>query len=198
MKENPIGRSAILDAARATLVDVGVAALTVRAVAQGAGCSTTGIYTYFGGKQGVLDTLYAEAFGEFHDALYPGYGTDGSILGLHHAIRSYRAWTLAHPTQYQLMFAFGSSGYTPSLDVVIPTRRTFDALVDLVGHAVSHGDLRGEPLAIATHLWATQHGYMMLDLIGPGTLGADPEQAYFDGVSAAMSAYGARLPVASG
>lgn len=186
-----IGRAAILTAARETLVEAGVSALTVRAVAQRAGCSTTGIYTYFGGKQGVLDALYAEAFAAFHGALYGGLGKLGPMAAIHRAAREHREWALANPTQYLLIFAFRASGYTPSKEVVAPTSRTFEAAVEMVETAVATGNLSGDARVIATHLWATEHGFLMLELTGPGTLSHDPVGMYVEGVNASLRAHGA-------
>ena len=45
------------------------AALTVRNVAAAAGCSTTGVYTYFGGKDGLVDAIFVDGFEKFDAAL---------------------------------------------------------------------------------------------------------------------------------
>ncbi|WP_061966140.1 TetR/AcrR family transcriptional regulator [Demequina aurantiaca] len=191
MSDTSIGRDLILDAARDVVIEHGASGLTVRAVTQRAGCSTTGIYTHFGGKQGLLDALYSEAFAEFHQALYGGAESGNEVARVRHAMRAYRDWALANPSRYLLIFAFRASGYTPSPEIVEPTQLTFEALVDLFSDLVRAGALQGEPRAIATHLWATQHGYVMLELTGPGTLTDDPVGAYREGVSAALRGYNA-------
>ena len=48
----------ILEAASVLFLKGGSAALSVRAIAKAAGVSTIGIYSYFEGKQGILDVLY--------------------------------------------------------------------------------------------------------------------------------------------
>lgn len=191
MSHKVIGRSAILAAARETLVEVGVSALTVRTVANKAGCSTTGIYTYFGGKQGVLDALYAEAFAGLHEAIYGGLAELGPIEAIFRSGRSYREWALANPTQYLLIFAFRASGYAPSEEVMAPTNQTFESAVDMISAAVANGQLSGDARAIATQLWATEHGFLMLELTGPGTLSDDPTGAYFAGIGATLRGFGA-------
>src|SRR3954467_13282778 len=40
----------------------GASGLSVRRIAAAAGCSTMGLYSRFGGKDGVVDELYAEGF----------------------------------------------------------------------------------------------------------------------------------------
>ncbi|WP_062213522.1 TetR/AcrR family transcriptional regulator [Demequina oxidasica] len=200
MSDTSVGRESILDAARAVVIDQGASGLTVRAVTQRAGCSTTGIYTYFGGKQGLLDALYAEAFAEFHLALYINAVPGNEVARAHHAMRAYRDWALANASRYLLIFAFRASGYTPSPELVESTQPTFEALVDLFSELVRVGALEGDARAIATHLWATQHGYVMLELTGPGTLTDDPVAAYQEGVSAALRGYNAApgvVPAAS-
>jgi AcrR family transcriptional regulator len=62
-------RARILDAALRLLADEGHAALTVRRVATEAGCSTIGVYTWFGGKDGLIDALWTEGFASFAAAL---------------------------------------------------------------------------------------------------------------------------------
>src|SRR3954470_17145701 len=58
-------RRALLDTASRLLVKEGPAALTMRRLAAAAGCSTTVLYTTFGGKDGIAEALYREAFVRF-------------------------------------------------------------------------------------------------------------------------------------
>src|SRR4051794_24641041 len=51
---------ALLDAASRLLSTEGPGALTVRRIATEAGCSTMGVYSRFGGKDGVVEELYKE------------------------------------------------------------------------------------------------------------------------------------------
>src|SRR5918993_359272 len=55
-------RRALLDAASGLLLEEGPGALTMRRVAGAGGCSTTVLYTMFGGKEGLADALYREGF----------------------------------------------------------------------------------------------------------------------------------------
>ena len=54
-------RRALLDTASRLLVKEGPQALTMRRVAAAAGCSTTVLYTVFGGKNGIAEGLTAKA-----------------------------------------------------------------------------------------------------------------------------------------
>lgn len=180
-------RDEILDAARAELMSVGASGLTVRAVAAGAGCSTTGIYTYFGGKQGLLDALYAEAFEDFHQSLYGG--DVRASAGIRSASHAYHRWALAHPTRYLLMFAFRASGYVPTEDVAVKGEASFFALVELVDQAVRRDELEGDSREIAAQLWAVSHGYAMLTISGPGDVVANASELQAAGTDAILRAY---------
>ena len=58
-------RDRLVAAALEVLQREGAAALTVRNITQLAGCSTTGVYTYFGGKQGLVEAIYLDGFDAF-------------------------------------------------------------------------------------------------------------------------------------
>src|SRR5207248_521667 len=60
---------AILGAASRILSEEGAGALTVRRIASEAGCSTMGLYSRFGGKDGVVDELYVEGFRELCESM---------------------------------------------------------------------------------------------------------------------------------
>jgi AcrR family transcriptional regulator len=153
-RSTPDQRQAILDAALGVLRDDGPAALTVRRVAQGAGCSTTGVYTWFGGKDGLVDALYVAGFEAFDAAL------DEAGDGLLEQGRAYRRWALSAPTSYLVMFGAAVPGHEPSDEAQARATASFDRLVERVGH-----ELRGpEPRDRAFHLWAVIHGYVMLEL----------------------------------
>ncbi|MEM9035078.1 MAG: TetR/AcrR family transcriptional regulator [Actinomycetota bacterium] len=155
-ESTPDQRQAILDAAIAVLQDDGAAALTVRRVASGAGCSTTGVYTWFGGKGGLVDALYVEGFERFDAAL------DAADHDLVSQARAYRRWGLADSTYYLIMFGSAVPGHEPSEQAVARSLASFDRLVRMV-NAELGPDHAGDR---AYHLWATIHGYVMLELQG--------------------------------
>src|SRR5579871_4976235 len=55
-------RQGMLDAATRLLSEEGPSALTVRRVAEAVNCSTTLLYSLFGGKDGLANELYLEGF----------------------------------------------------------------------------------------------------------------------------------------
>ena len=157
-------RSALLTAALTVLQRDGAAALTVRNITAEAGCSTTGVYTYFGGKHGLVEAIYLDGFESFDEAVFRWYEA-GDLL---ESGRAYRRWALANPMHYLVMFGSAVPDFVPSQASLERGLRSFDALVTAVGNAGA-----ADPPASAYHLFATVHGYVMLELVGVAPLGSD-------------------------
>jgi AcrR family transcriptional regulator len=62
-------RQIVLDAASALMQSDGPDALTMRRIAGEVDCSTSFLYTMFGGKAGVAEALWLEGFSRLHAAL---------------------------------------------------------------------------------------------------------------------------------
>lgn len=170
-------RERLLDAALTVLQRDGAAALTVRNITEEAGCSTTGIYTHFGGKQQLVEAIFLDGFASFDDALGPHYAS-GDLLAAGHA---YRSWALANPTHYLVMFGRAVPDFVPSEPAMARANRSFQDLIDTVARLGAP-----KPTVAAYHLYATVHGYVMLELIGMGPV--DPallDELYTQGIEAA-------------
>jgi AcrR family transcriptional regulator len=156
----------ILRAAIGIVQDEGAAALTVRNVAAAAGCSTTGVYTYFGGKDGLVDAIFVDGFERF-DAALGAVGEHATAVDeLRATGEAYRAWALANPTQYQVMFTRAIPDFIASDAAQARALQSFEALVERVTRAMDSGDLASDdPVEVAMHLWAMSHGYVMLELM---------------------------------
>ena len=172
-------RRQLLDAALTVLRRDGAASLTVRHIAEAAGCSTTGIYTHFGGKQGLVEAIFLEGFDSFDAAILHLYDRGD----LEAAGRAYRQWALANPTHYLVMFGRAVPDFVASVDAMARARRSFQALIAAVAQ---HG--ARDPLASAYHLYATVHGYVMLELIDMGPVDpSDRDRLYERGLLAAVA-----------
>lgn len=169
--DQPDQRRTILDAAITVLQRQGAAGLTVRNVAQEAGCSTTGVYTWFGGKPGLVEAIFVEGFRSFDRALGGAYASDDLL----EAGRAYRRWALANRTHYLVMFGGAVPDFEPSPEACERADRSFAGLVDAVSQALPLTDEQ-EAATWAYHLFATVHGYVMLDLMPMGTPGTEAER----------------------
>lgn len=148
----------LVQAALAVLQDGGPAALTVRNITAEAGCSTTGVYTYFGGKHGLVEAIYVEGFDSFDQAVRPGLEA-GDLVA---AGRAYRRWALEHRTQYMVMFGRAVPDYEPSPAAMERALHSFADLTAGVARAAPGVDADRR----AYHLFATVHGYVMLEMAG--------------------------------
>jgi AcrR family transcriptional regulator len=158
----PDQRETILAAAIAILQRDGAAALTVRNVAKEAGCSTTGVYTWFGGKGGLVEAIYVEGFESFEATLARAYESHDLVA----SGRAYRRWALENRVHYLVMFGSAVPDYTPSDTARKRAAQSFTDLVEAVKRAAPWiGD---DAAAWAYHVFATVHGYVMLELIDMG------------------------------
>jgi AcrR family transcriptional regulator len=158
-------RNDILVAALDLLRVDGHGALTVRKVAERAGCSTIGVYTWFGGKDGLVDAILVDGFTDFAKALRVSRATRGPLGRLVGQARAYRTWALAHPTHYQVMFLQAVPGHAPAAEAAIAGFAAYNVLLDEVKAAQERGDIvHGEPDAVAMTMWGMVHGLVSIEI----------------------------------
>jgi len=158
-------RLRLLEQAVRTLSEDGLEALSLRKLAAQVGTSTTAVYSLFGGKPGLLNALFEEAFVRFGDSLAevkPSADPLGDLAALGQA---YRASALREPHFYQVMFGPLGGAMTPEPEAKARADATFRPLLDAVSRAIDTGMLRDEdPVRVATSMWATVHGLVSLEL----------------------------------
>ncbi len=158
----------IVDAAERLLVSDGPDALTVRAIASGAGVAPMSVYNHLGGKNGVLDQLLIRGFDGLSESM-GDVGSDDAFEDLAEAGRRYREFARSHPSHYALMFERSVPDYEPSLLAMGHARATFKQLEVLVQRAMAAGAIaQGDPAEVAQRLWNTCHGSVSLELRGIG------------------------------
>jgi AcrR family transcriptional regulator len=170
--------TAILEAASRLLMDEGAGALTVRRIAAEAGCSTMGLYSRFGGKDGVVDRLYVQGFEYLCDAMSDLPKTDDPLADLRLCARIYRATALDHAAHYMIMFGRAVPGFRPSDESHDVAHDAFERLVRRVQRCIDAGVFAGDAKKIAEILWGSMHGLVMLELVGVNPLGDDPAERY--------------------
>jgi AcrR family transcriptional regulator len=159
----------ILAAASNLLAVEGPSALRVRRIAEAAGTSTMGVYTRFGGKEGVVNALYLQGFQGLLNEMRSVVATDDPLADLAEQGRAYRRYALSHATHYQVMFGGAVPGFQPEDDAIAVASATFEALVTAVRRALDAGLLSGgtaEQLAYVC--WAQCHGLVSLELADMG------------------------------
>jgi AcrR family transcriptional regulator len=182
--ESSSARDAIFVAGLRLLATEGHEALTVRRIATEAGFSTIGVYTWFGGKDGLIDAIFQSGFESFADALESARPLKGPLGRAKAQAKVYRSWALAHPMHYQVMFLKAIPGFMPSDKSLIAGARSFDALLTAVQEAADKGELKSKDLhGVAMTLWSAVHGLVSLELVGirpsNAELGSDlPDRSY--------------------
>lgn len=168
-------RNGMLDAATRLLTEEGPAALTVRRVAEAVNCSTTLLYSFFGGKDGLSNELYLEGFArlkaEFEAAPAQSAGAspgqDASLARLRFYARVYHAYAKRNPSYYMVMFGDAIAGFVPPVESRKKAWESFAVLIDGFEECMRNGALPpSDPTAAARLLWAAMHGVISLELKG--------------------------------
>lgn len=158
-------RAAILAAALRILGSDDHSALTVRRVAAEAGCSTIGVYTWFGGKAGLVDAILIDGFESFATALQSARRKRGPFGTLMAQGFAYRAWALANPTHYQVMFMQAVPGHVPGEAANAAGRVAFETLRAEVERLHDAGVIaHQETDAVAMAIWGTVHGLAAIEI----------------------------------
>lgn len=176
---------ALLDAAAHLLSTEGPAALSVRRVATDAGVSPMGVYSRFGGKQGLVEALFLAGFARLEAVLATVPVTADPIEDLLEGCRFYRRFALDSPAAYAVMFSRAIPGFEPSDHCKVSAAGAFNVLVEAVRRGMAEGALGpGDPLGVAEGIWATCHGLVSLELAGMGNVADRP--AHFDATVGAL------------
>jgi AcrR family transcriptional regulator len=173
-------RVRLLEAAVRALSEEGPDALSLRRLAARVDTSTTAVYSLFGGKPGLLEAVYDEAFARFGQRLAEVVLTGDPLGDLRALGEAYRASALAEPHFYQVMFGSLGAAITPGPQARQRAEATFQPLVDGVRRAMDAGVLRREdPVTVASAMWAAAHGLVSLELRALLPMGAAPTEEVY-------------------
>jgi AcrR family transcriptional regulator len=133
----------ILDSARARLSTDGAAALSLRAVARDVEMVSSAVYRYFPSRDALLTALLIESYNELGEA---AEAADAGVADRSDAaarwlatFRAVRAWCVAHPGEFGLLYGTPVPGYAAPRDTVDPATRVVRVLVRIVGDAYAAG-----------------------------------------------------------
>lgn len=129
----------ILSAARARLAAGGPNELSLRAVARDVGMVSSAVYRYFPSRDELLTALLVEAYDELGaaaEAADEQVADRDDVRARWMAVcRAVRAWALAHPHDYALLYGTPVIGYAAPQDTVTPAVRVVVRLVAVVADA---------------------------------------------------------------
>jgi AcrR family transcriptional regulator len=168
-------RGRLLERAAALVFDGGVDALNLRRLAADAGTSTTAVYSLFGNKAGLFDSLYLEAAKRFGERLALVAVTGEPLEDIVRLGLAYRDYAVGEPHLYAVMFA----RYDGESEVHEQGARTIEPLLDAVVRGQEAGLLKDVPAErIALACWGVAHGLVSLELVGTVPPGLDVAAGY--------------------
>ena len=133
------------------IADVGAAGLSLRAIARVLGVSAPSIYHYYADRDALVTALITDAYTSLGDAQIGARDTMPAT-DLHGRLRAtgvaYRAWAVAMPQRYQLIFGTPIPGYVAPASVLPVAGRSLSALVSVVAQIHQSGRLNGGALPI--------------------------------------------------
>jgi AcrR family transcriptional regulator len=152
-------RAAVKRVALTQLETGGAAAVALNAIARELGVSGPALYRYFRNRDALLTELVLDAYNDLADAL----------TGAPSLAHAFRAWALAQPHRYRLLFSAPLPGYDAHQpELIAAAQRSMDLLLKL------------EPdRERAVALWSRMHGHVSLEIEGNfASMGLDPEALY--------------------
>lgn len=138
--------------------------LALRAVAREAGVAAPSIYLHFANKEELVEAVMLGHFAELRRALEEAT-TDvvDPAVGLRAGCLAYCRFGLAHPGPYRVMFGPWTTAFPTMSWDEIPGADTFALLVEGVAACMAAGVApAGDPLRVATGVWAALHGVVSL------------------------------------
>jgi len=195
-QRTPQLRDQVLQAAVEMLTSNGVAGLTARKVAEGAGTSTPAVYELFGDKAGLVREMFFEAFRMLYRRLAELGATDDPRADMMAVIPVLREFAQDYPALARLMFSRPFVEFDPG-----PSERQAGAavrefVVARVRRCIAAGIISGDPADIAHILLAVAQGLILQETAGwLGTSSASMNRRWILATAALVNGLSpARLP----
>ena len=159
----------ITDIARRHLATDGAAGLSLRAVAREMGMVSSAIYRYFPSRDELLTALILAGYTALAEAVEEadaGYARDDHAGRWRAVCRAIRAWAIAHPHEYALLYGSPVPGYQAPQDTITPATRIAAVYGRILADAQAAGALHPPdicpppPAAIRPDLARVEEGVM--------------------------------------
>ena len=192
----PLGNlpEAIISIAWKQIAESGAASLSLRAIARELNITAPAIYNYYPSRDDLVTALIINAYTDFGDAQLAAVQAvpEGDLTGrLLASGAAYRAWALAYPERFHLIFGTPIPGYVAPEEKTLPVAaRALTALLSVLDVLRDQGRLRMLPgqeiepeklalfeerkrmgaeedielLSIAVLIWSRVHGFVALEV----------------------------------
>ncbi|MEV8316426.1 TetR/AcrR family transcriptional regulator [Streptomyces sp. NPDC059900] len=184
-------RAEVKEHAREQIATAGASALSLNSIAKQMGMSGPALYRYFAGRDELITELIRDAYRSLADAVAAAAADGADLAGLAHTLR---AWALADPQRYFLIYGTPVPGYHAPEDITGISDEIMTTLLDacaapapdgaaspFAAHLAERRNFAGEhaapPAALhrALVFWTRLHGVLSLELAGHfGGMGFDP------------------------
>jgi AcrR family transcriptional regulator len=155
-------RERLLRAATEQIRERGAKTFSLRQTAREAGVDPAMVYREFADRAELLEAVALEAFVRLaEDVRQATAGVSEPGARLRAMGRSYVSFALAHPTEFEIMFAGGKRLTLPS-----PIPSAYTQLEELLSEIERTGRLRRSPEEAALVCWSTVHGVAWLLVAG--------------------------------
>lgn len=141
-------RREILDAAWELAREVGLAGITLRAVAARVGMQAPSLYTHFDSKNAIYDAMFAAAWTEFFEVRTAIVLPAAPRAALRTIAGTFVDFAVADPTRYELMNRRTIPGFEPSPEAYRPAVASLETLRAALAQIGVHDDI-GLDLATA-------------------------------------------------
>ena len=178
-------RQRLCELATRRFAERGAAGVTLRALADEAGCSRTTPYRYFKDKAEILAAVRTAGFKRLADALEAAARAEPDPAQRLEALgRIYLGFAREEPHAYRVMYEISQQDEHRYPELVKQIQRTQQPMLDTVEECVGAGVVDGDPLDVTHLLWASLHGLNALHLADKLHLGRD-----FDALSEVMVSF---------
>lgn len=178
------------------LASDGVAGISVNAIGKRMGITGPALYRYFANRDALLTELISDGYHDLADTLESAIASaPNRPARLRVAAAAMRAWALAAPHRYMLLFGTPVPGYEAPAHTLEAASRSMAALLSAVGddpgppsrgklhrqvstwgERMGYGDLTPRQLHWGLVVWSRIHGHLSLEVTDQFTLTqVDPE-----------------------
>jgi AcrR family transcriptional regulator len=182
-------RQEVKDIALRQLAEGGPQALSVNAIAKELGVSGPALYRYFAGRDALLTELILDAYADLTAALTAAPPEPAGLAD------AYRAWALAQPHRYRLLFSAPLPGYDAHEKNLVAAAQqamnvVFRVLADVQPAPAPDPALDAQLTAWAPEveptraltaitMWSRLHGIVSLEIEGNfASIGVDPDRLF--------------------
>lgn len=190
-RERELLRARIIDAARDLLLESGVDAISMRAIAERIEYSPATIYIYFQGKEELIRAVVTTGFERLRSLTMAERARVGETAGAavqYGALgRAYARFAVDNPAYFRIMFELPSTAELQCQMAPVDPEG-FEEAVVMVEQAVAAGELEApDPRRVALLGWATVHGLTTLYLSGHLQEETPTTESFYDMVEFAMT-----------